>query len=325
MTTYNDNTRLGDYKKCPRFFYLRHIKGWRPQGTAIPLIFGLCWHDAMDAVWIGYEKVKNGTITERDLVDISMMAFENTWIDNGMKPFADMDLQDFEMLGARTPMVAKEMITHYIEKRRHVLDEAELLAAERPFAVPLYPDRTDVWYIGRRDKDIRLNGDLIIIEHKTTTEYKVDGGFKTSYIEGWYPNSQCEGYIYAANIEYKERARYVWVDAALVHKKVHDAFRFIPVSAALSTMDAWLWEARDWSNRIESEMVRLHDTKPGASIMSSFPRNTDQCNGKYGLCPFLNICRGYSNPSIVEEAPAGYIHEPWNPFELLKIADVKKD
>lgn len=325
MNRYYDNTKLGDYKACPRFYYLRHVKGWRPSGTAMPLVFGLCWHEAMDVIWIGYAKVRDGLVSHEDLVEAAMFAFEECWIKSGLKPFADLDMQDLEMLGARTPMIAKEMLTNYLTKRADILDSMELLAAERPFAVPLYPDRTDIWYIGRRDKDIMLNGDRVVIEHKTTSEYKIDGGFKSQYLESFYPNSQVEGYLYAANLEYGN-VKYVWADAALVHKKVHDAFRFIPVSATFAALDAWLWEARDWSNRIESELERLSDAA-AEKILSAFPRNTQQCVGKYGLCSMLSICRGFPNPAQVEEPPTGYIYEPWNPFDLLKISTlgIKED
>ena len=320
MRKYYDNTKLGDYKRCPRYYYLRHVRGWRASGTAMPLIFGLCWHEAMDVIWTGYDTVKNGTMSKKDLVAAAMFAFEAPWIKNGKKPFAELDLQDLELLGARTPMIATEMLLNYIDKREGILESMELVAAERPFAVPLYPDRDDIWYIGRRDKDIILNGDRIVVEHKTTSEYKIDGGFKTQYIESYYPNSQCEGYLYAANLEYGN-VRYVWVDAALVHKKVHDAFKFIPISATFAALDAWLWEARDWSNRIESELERLADAE-GEKILAAFPKNTEQCSGKYGLCPMLSICRGYSTPAQQVEPPGGYIYEPWNPFEVLHLEKI---
>lgn len=310
---YYDNTQLGDYKKCPRYYYLRHVRGWRASGTAMPLIFGLAWHAAMDIVWRGYKKIPKDA-----LVATAMAAFEGVWIESGLKPTDQLGLQDLEMLGARTPHTAQEMLHHYIEKRSLILDNATLLAAERPFAVPLYPDQDDVFYIGRRDKDIELNGDKIVIEHKTSSEYKKDGGFKTSYIEGWYPNSQCEGYLYAANIDLGG-VRYVWVDAALVHNKVHDQFRFIPISATFANLDNWLWEARDWVSRIQSEKERLASQPNDRPVLGAFPKNTDSCSGKYGLCSFLDICRGWANPAVLDAPPAGYIEDPWHPFEILKI------
>jgi hypothetical protein len=313
---YYDNTQLSDYKTCPRYYYLRHVRGWRVQGTAMPLIFGLAWHAAMDIIWRGYKKVPI-----EPLVDTAMAAAEEVWVDEGLKPFADLDMQDLEMLGARTPMVLKEMLHGYIEARKHILANAELIAAERPFAVPIYEDNPNVWYIGRRDKDISYNGDKLVIEHKTTSEYKVDGGFKSSYLESWHPNSQCEGYLYASNIELGG-VRYVWVDAALVHKKVHDKFRFIPISATFGNLDNWLWEARDWISRVQSEKERLAGQPSDRPVMGAFPRNTNSCSGKYGLCSFLNVCRGWENPAQLDAPPAGYVHDPWHPFEILKIAEL---
>lgn len=310
-----DNTKLSDYKKCPRLYYLRHERGWRPQGTSQALIFGLSWHAAMDIIWQGY-----GKLPVPELIEAAMFAFDAEWQGQGLKPIAELDLQDIEMLGARTPMNAKTMLQNYVDKREGILANMQLVAAERPFAVALYPDNDKVWYIGRRDKDIILNGDRIVIEHKTTTEYKVDGGFKTQYIESWYPNSQCEGYLYASNLEWGKTSA-VWVDAALVHKKVHDCFKFIPVSSTFAALDAWLWEVRDWVGRIESERERML-TAEAARILTAFPKNTEQCCGKYGLCGMLDICRGYPNPAQLEKPPAGFIHDPWNPFDLLKIAEL---
>jgi len=319
---YYDNTKLGDYKKCPRYYYLRHVRGWRPAGTAMPLIFGLCWHEAMNVIWSGWKMVKENKATAQDLVEVAMTAWEHCWIENGGKPIAELDMQDLEMLGARTPMVAKEMLYSYVDKREGILNQMELLAAERPFAVPLYEDRTDIWYIGRRDKDVMIQGDLVVIEHKTSSEYKVDGGFKQQYLESYYPNSQVTGYLYAANLEYG-KVRYVWVDAALVHKKVHDCFKFIPINSSLSDMDAWLWEARDWAARVENEIERLADQPLKNTVMGAFPKNTENCCGKYGLCSMLTICRGFSNPASLEEPPPQYIHDPWNPFELLHISEIE--
>lgn len=311
---YYDNTMLSDYKKCPRMFYLRHVRGWKPKGTATALVFGLCWHDAMDILWKGY-----GKVSEPDLVEMAMDAFTATWAEQGMKPVHELDLQDLEMLGPRTPGSAREMLFNYIEKRRHIFENMKLLAAERPFAVPIYPDRKDIWYVGRRDKDTHIQGHgHVVIEHKTTTEYKIDGGFKSQYIESWFPNSQCEGYLYAANIEIGN-VPYVWVDAALVHKKVHDVFRFIPVTATFANLDNWLWECRDWINRVQSEKERLEGQPENRAVMGAFPKNTEQCSGKYGLCTYLNVCRGFPNPAQVEQPPAGFVQEFWHPFDVLKL------
>src|SRR5258708_18600557 len=110
MNEYYDNTQLNDYKTCPRLYYLRHIKGWRAKGTSMALIFGLSWHAAMDIIWRGF-----GQAPDEVLVEAAMQEFEKCWVESGAKPFTEIDLQAQELLGARTPMTAKEMLFAYIE------------------------------------------------------------------------------------------------------------------------------------------------------------------------------------------------------------------
>lgn len=50
-STFRDNTMLSSYKTCPRSFQLRHVLNLVPDRVGIPLIFGQCWHAAMDIVW----------------------------------------------------------------------------------------------------------------------------------------------------------------------------------------------------------------------------------------------------------------------------------
>lgn len=314
MNRYYDNTMLSDYKKCPRYYYLRHLKHWRSQGISAALTFGLAWHDAMDILWQGY-----GKVPDNELLGAAAYAFDMRWEEQGMPSVETMTLEDHERLAPRTPMIAREMLANYLEARRPLMDASDLLFAEQPFAVPLYPDRPDLWYIGRMDKGISNRGTRIILEHKTTTEYKKDGGFKTQYLESWFPNAQAEGYLYSANMVGEGSFRYVWIDAALVHKKEHHFFKFIPIAASFANLDAWLWEARDWISRIMSEEDRLADCDPESPIMTAFPRHTNECIGKYGKCQFLDVCRGVPNPLKQAEPLGGYIVEKWEPFNILGI------
>lgn len=313
MKKFFDNTMLASYKRCPREFYLRHVRSWRGGGISPALSFGLSWHEAMDVVWAGI----NGGSDPRAVLDAAHYAFLEKWKEQGMNP--EPDLEEQNRLGARTPMVAREMLYHYIQQRSDFIKNSTLRYIERPFAVPIFADRSDIWYIGRLDKWVRSDrGDEIIIEHKTTSEYKKEGGFKTTYLEGWSPSSQIEGYIFSGRMQEKKKPpRYVWIDAALVHKSVHDKFKFIPISHATGGIESWLWEARDWIMRVESELTRLEESDSDAKHMQAFPRNTDSCSGKYGLCSFINVCRTCHNPAQLKAPPEGFIEEKWEPFDTL--------
>lgn len=68
---YFDNTMISAYRECPRKFFFRHNNGWTGDGgTAIELVFGLAWHEAMNVWWT------NGNVQE------AQKAFLKTWLED---------------------------------------------------------------------------------------------------------------------------------------------------------------------------------------------------------------------------------------------------
>ena len=302
-----DNTMLSSYKDCPRKYFLRHIMQWRREGTATPLIFGLSWHAGMDVVWQHFHQVDEGT-----LADLAMAKFLETWTEDGMDPNPQGDLA--KKLNPRLPSVARVMYENYIADRARTIASSEIVAVEQPFAVPL-PGLDNVWYVGRLDKVARIQGQLTVVEHKTTTAYKIDGGFQGNYIEGWYSDSQVKGYQFGGSLFYPGLTQ-VWVDAALVHKNVHDKFRFVPVQHNIEILKEWIADTRMWVSRLQADIAFFEDT---GGLGCSFPKNENTCMGKFGPCGFLDICRTTANPDQLEEPPAGYCVEAWSPFDTFHI------
>lgn len=302
-----DNTRLSDYKECPRKYYIRHVLHWRSQGTAIPLVFGLSWHDAMDVTWSFAKQLPIA-----DLRDAAHAQFCETWEKNGLTVQAS--LADIDKYKPRTPGIAREMLHNYITQRQKVLTECELLAVEQPFAVPV-PGMNNVWYVGRLDKVVDWNGKKVI-EHKTTTAYATVGNFRTDFVDQWYSSSQVKGYEFAGQL-YFPGLRDVWVDAALVHAKVHDAFKFIPVAHNFDLVSEWINTTSNWIKRVEA----AHDAYDSEGVQA-FQKNEDSCFGKYGTCPYLDICRACADPSKLKEVPPGYVEEKWEPFNVLKLVQL---
>lgn len=311
---YVDNTMLKDYKDCPRRYFLRHVMHWRRDGTAAPLVFGLSWHAAMDVLWSNF-----GKVSDAEILTLAAAAFDACWAEQGMP--VEMSLDQIERLAPRTPMVAREMLAGYLESRRHILVGMSLVACEQPFAVPL-PGHKNTWYCGRLDKVFDYSNLRLVGEHKSTTEYKVDGGFKTQYLEQWYLDSQIMGYLFGGNMFFEGLSQ-VWVDAALVHKKVHSAFKFVPVSHQWSMLEQWLEDTAEWVSRIyedEAQFQAAHELSSGI-----FPKNTEACFSKFGSCQFVDICRTCPDPSKLHEAPAGYKEELWSPFSILKLEKLLKE
>jgi len=313
---YIDNSMLSDYRKCHRYYYLRHVRDWTSSEERKPLIFGAAWHAAMAIVWQGFNK-----LSEEKLLRLAFDAFQTKWVEEGGPE--NMDLPTIERWEPRTPMVAAEMLANYVRDRGPMLSRMKVLSIEQPFAVPLFADRDDIFLIGRKDARVIIN-ERTLIEHKTTTAYKKDGGFKSDFLDSFSPNSQLEGYLFSELTGEKQPCKTIWVDAALVHKQVHDKFKFIPISYATEAMDAWLWETRDWVTRVLSEYERMDEAPAEATHMTSFPRNDWSCQGKYGACQFLNICRSIPNPSKLKAPPEGYVEDHWEPFDVLHLDKIMK-
>lgn len=293
-----DNTIISSYKDCPRKYQIRHVLHWRRTGIAAPLAFGGAWHAAMDAVW----KVAQGE-TQAQTRLIAQVAFEAKWQEEGLD--VNLDIEQIDRMMPRTPMVANAMLAGYISERWTMLQNAEIVAIEQPFAVPM-PGTTDTWYVGRLDKVVNYGGQRLVIEHKTTTAYGKATGFLNSFTEGWDSDSQVKGYEFGGSMYFGTDQ--VWVDAALVHKTVHSAFRFIPVAHQKPILLEFIRDTRNWVSRIHADAEANY-----------FPKNENSCMGKFGPCTYLDICRTIPEPEKLEAPPVGYVVEQWLPFDVLQL------
>jgi hypothetical protein len=321
-----DNTRISSYKSCPRAFYYAHERDWRKEGTATALIFGGAWHNAMDVLW---EQMGNGTLlSDSNVVDLAYEAFVAKWLKEGLPAPDQMGPDEIAYYSPRTPMVAKEMLYGYLEARREFFADPtfKLISIEQPFAVPLDPEDTTLWYVGRLDKVFELKGNIHVGEHKTSTAYRVNGPFRNDFLDSWSPNSQVDGYLYALRSLYGKKAKSVWIDAALVHKKVHNGFRFIPVDRQYAQLDAWLWSAHCWIDQIEGnkEVLRLNRDREPNRYLDAFPQNTGAC-GNYGGCSYRDLCKTLPNPEKEKVPPLGYKEEHWSPFDEIKLEQIGMD
>lgn len=317
-----DNTRISDYRTCPRRFYFRHVRHWVPDATAVALIFGSAWHAAMDVLWVAMTAHKGMKLTVKDIVSMSYDAFVLKWIQEGAPHPSEMDADDIEEFQPRTPMIAKEMLHGYLTARSNFFQRIELIDVERPFAVPLDAGDDTRQYVGRLDKSFTDEGRFRLAEHKTTTAYKINGYFRNDFLDSFTPNSQIDGYQFAANLLYDRPLDSIHVDAALVHKSVHDGFKFIPVDRMESQLDAWLWETHVWIDQIEANKAALADEgRTNTPYMAAFPKNTSSC-GSYGGCPYRDICKAVANPHKLRKVPLGYKVSPWSPFNEIALEKI---
>ena len=317
-----DNTRVSTHKSCERRYFYRHEMNLGSEGMPAAPAFGIAWHKACDVIWT---RLDEGAITDHDekvgLIRDAYFAWEEAWTEFGLPSLDEMTPDFADQFKQRTPDTAFEMIAEYIEERQDFLaHDVKLIAVEQPFAVPIKTDDENLWYCGRLDKVIQYKDGIYVVDHKTTSAYKKDGFFKSSWIDSFSPDSQIDGYAYAAHILYGDEFKGIYIDGALVHKTVHNGFCWLPVRRSIDQLDAWLWETQQEIERIEENKGRVADRELGLSYMPGYRKNTGSCFDFNTPCAFLDLCKGYANPAdemmvLGGEAPLGYSIDPWSPFD----------
>ena len=279
----------------------------------------------MDIIWPGAQS----DLTDMELAEAGMIAFDKKWQECGLPHVGDMTMEQVDEVGFRNPGTALDMLYNYVEQRRDFIKSVEVEYVELPFAVPLNPDDASLFYIGRMDKLIVWEGRKWPVEHKTTSEYKKDGGFRASFLEAFSPNSQIDGYDHGNHMLHGNRAKGVLVDGALVHKTVHDKFCFIPIERDILMLEAWLWEARQKVKRIEEDDAAFallkSNGKETDNILRAFPKRTSSCH-MYNGCEYRDACKMVTNPeTVADDQFKGFVVDPWEPFDMLGLAEIGMD
>lgn len=321
--TLYDNTRISEFKVCPRKFYWRHVRDFAPDGKSVALIFGGSWHAALDALYTNYRDLYGPQ--HDSVLAAAYEAFISKWMEEGLPHPSELDIDQLADMSPRTPQIAKEMLYAYPEARRHIFTDPsfELIAVEKPFAVPLDPNDESKWYVGRLDKVIKWRGKYLVIEHKTSTSYKKGGPFRADFVDSFSLSSQIDGYLFGLRALYRDLAAGVWVDAALVHKEIHDGFKFIPVDRKGEHIDAWLYDTHSYIDQIEGNLEVVREGNlADAPYMAAFPKNTASCMQFNSQCAFADLCKTLANPAQEDAPPLGYHVERWSPVSELRLSEL---
>ena len=318
-----DNSEIENHCKCDRMHYFRHVRHLTAKGQAKSLGFGSAWHKSMDVIWS--EICWEGNKDDAGVGWAAGAAFMETWVElgfPGVEEWATLSKDEQKELMPQSPMTALEMIFEYIKQRRKFLESIELLEIERPFVVPLSPDNPSLMYSGRTDKTFKMNKRVLGTDHKTTSLYAKDGFFRSMYLESFSPNRQLEGYLHSLKMRHGKAAKAVWADLALVHRSVHDGFRFVPVEMQVDHLGAWLWETHQRIEEIRKNKQALREFREAgvdAPFMPCFPKKPEACTLYNRKCGFMDLCRMWANPELFPEVPPGYIEDPWSPFEEYQL------
>ena len=321
-----DNSTISCFRDCRRRALYRYVKDWTKDGPEAPsLAFGRGWHNGLDALYKLYyttrdetanlstaewPKIKASDAFLESIADTAYKAFLEEWTDAGYPETPSFE--DLETDPKRTPIRAKNMFIQYYLDMMHIMDGWSLIESEAPFIVPLDDTETKYWYGGRMDKIIASEEGLWLVEHKTSSLYSKSSGFQSAFSDSFSPNSQIEGYMFAlhwlkARGEIKSDLPIVGVivDAALVHK-VQFYFKRIPIYYDERLVTQWYEEVIQYVHEFDQTLEN-----------GKWSRNTDSCQGKYGCCQFVDVCRMYPdhNPLLANnQPPQGFTERAWTPY-----------
>jgi len=321
---YFDNSMLDSFRACPRKYLYRHVLYWVPDTISHDLVFGLSWHAAQDVVWLNAAH----KIDDTTLVAMAMLAFMDTWYEhyplekgNEDSLFASGEDERFP----KTPGRAKDMLWHYVRRKRPFIAQYEILGVETPFIVPL-PEFTNTFYIGRKDKTYRVEGKGVVdVDHKTS---KADG---QRWADTFFPNSQMDGYMYAGYLIHGDDYWGVEIDGALCQKGSAKSaredyppgigFMTVPIQRTLGFVESWLWDTTFLIKQIAAHNEMLKACKPEDIYLRAYEKHTTAC-GYFKGCEYRQLCKFYENPfSFGEQVPRGFKVSKWSPFAIADVTN----
>ncbi len=269
-----DSSKVTTYMDCPRQFFYQYVLGWRKDKPNLHLAFGSAWHLAMEHLNIEGRSAE----TIQSAFDILSEYMRDNYPDCG------------DLRGKKTLANAFTALIKYVMEYNH--DTHEVIHTEVAGSVP----------ISSQDDRLHLRIDAIIRDQGKykIQEYKTGSGITRSWLDQWRNSFQVSTYTFLLHCIYEENEiGGLMIDATHFYanelKEPAKIFARVPINKTKDMLEAWLWEAQQWTQLIKDDMNRLMQASEGDRDMRAFRRNPQSCT-KYFGCPYLDYCSAHSNP-----------------------------
>jgi hypothetical protein len=305
LTMRLDSSKISDYMRCPRYFFFRHVLGWRQDGANHDLEFGSAWHLAMEYL------LAHG--------------FSGGWVDKAMEFFMShyrkhfSDITDLDRY-PKSPAGAREALELFEQKHKEFWRYTPVIIEDRP-ATEVYGT---VPISDTRKLHFKIDGILqneykqfLFMDHKTT------GSDNPVYTRVHTISNQMSTYYHAlvclvGNIDQVYGGV---VNVSIFRKKGHD-HNMIPIKKTHAMLNEWLVNVNNWYTLIEADVEHTFaniEEETNANAMSTFKRCDHGCTAYYKLCPFFDMCTTWNNPlQRCSECPSGFTREFWDPDDAAK-------
>lgn len=254
---------LGDFQKCPWYFWATQVAGYRRPGN-MDLLFGTALHDGL---WAYYERCADGP-------EVALRAAVQTALDSGRELPVRSDKTVKTKLNLVSGLVEWADTYGYGTPGWLPLLSEAAPANEVPFEIDLdmrTPAGTPYTLYGILDRVVRFKGKPAIIDSKST---KFSAG--SFYFDRYKPDTQISLYAGAASLLFHDYCGKVLIDAFFVTK-----------TQGVTTFRGEL-DICDGAEAIEDVKVSIKQAE-ACVVEDHYPRNRTSCS-LYGGCVFREVC-----------------------------------
>lgn len=292
-----DNTSLSALQKCPYFYKLTILEGWRSKSSSFHLVFGAHYAKAQERF---FKFLASGMDREEALDEVVRLALcETGEYVNG--EWLAWDSKDTKK--SRETLIRS--IVWYFEEYADDSCSTVVLsngnaAVELSFVLEsglAAPNGEAYLLTGHLDRLVEFGGDKFVMDQKTT-----GSALGSYYFSRFDLDTQMSQYTFAGRIGFDTPVAGVIIDGAQVMVGFTAFSRGITMRSA-GQLEEWLANTGEWFTLAE----RFADT-------GVYPQNRQSCENYRG-CVFKNICK--QDPSVREHfLKTDFEQRFWNPLEV---------
>jgi len=282
-----DSTCLGAFKKCPRFYQLSIIEGWKPKADRVHLSFGIHYTNALEF----YDKLKAGYMVcdeertippmdhEEALLEVVNKMMLDTWVDEQVDGQTDQVNPGYRWEhGAHDSGIGNKNFSNLLRSVIWYLDEfrndpAETVIAEdgTPLIERSFRLQLDYGPTAAQGETHQMAmGDLIMTDPRnyilcghldrvvtfTGGTYVMDHKTTKTTISDYYfdqyePNNQMSLYTLAGQVIFGSPVRGVMIDACQVAVGFSRFARGLTYRTP-AQLEEWLFDLKHWLAQAEA-------------------------------------------------------------------------
>lgn len=291
-----DSTSLGEYKLCPRKYYLGIIQGWQPRQTSVHLEFGLWLHGARER----YDHWRAKDIQHDEaLTMVLRWVLTQTWDARLQRPwFSDHKYKNRYTLVRTVVWYLDQFGQNDPLTTVRLANGKPAVELSFSFSIESYAESTGEAYTlcGHLDRLASLGTETYVVDIKTTS-----GSLGPSWISQFTPGNQFSLYSLAGRVVYEQPVAGIIVDGVQVAVGF-SRFERALIPRSESQLDEWLADTKFWLRQMEQSAIAEH-----------WPQNDKACS-LYGGCPFQPIC---SKPPASREQwlQTSFTRRIWDPLQ----------